>query len=475
MSDARAMKELIQRQVNSLEEDVIRWRRHLHSRPELSFEEFETSDFIAERLEEMGYSVRRGIGGTGLSALLDTGRDGPVIAFRADMDALPILEDTGLPFESRRSGIMHGCGHDAHMAVLLGTAGILMSLKDHLSGRIKFIFQPGEEANGGARCMINDEVLQDPPVSGIFALHVIPELPVGTIGIRSGHLSATDDCFNIRVTGRGAHSSEPREGINAILIASHIVVALQSILNCNLSPFDVATLSVCIMRAGEAENIIPESAEIQGMIRCVEKKDKLVIRERMTTIAANTAAGFGGQAEVEFIDGYPSVHNDPDLTETVIRAGREMLGAPEDVLPIPRPHMGSEDFAYFQEEIPGAMFMLGCGVSGEDRGALHTASLDIHEDALSRGVKVFSRVASLICGNDSGNDTERTNTSGVSPGRSSWRISSANPRKWSPSALWPEASLMISTISSILCSALRKCSKRTSRLTVPCRIPWTKS
>jgi len=381
-----------------MEEDVIRWRRHLHSRPELSFEEFETSDFLAERLTEMGYKVQRGIGGTGICALLETGNPGPVIAFRADMDALPILEAPGLPFESRPAGIMHGCGHDAHMAVLLGTAGVLMSLKEDLSGTIKVLFQPGEEANGGAKCMINDGVLKDPDVSAIFALHAIPELPVGTIAIKNGYLSATDDQFILHVQGRGAHSSSPQEGINAILIASHIVVSLQSILNCDLSPFDTATMSVCKMRSGEADNIIPETAELKGMLRCVEKKNKIIMRDRMTTIVENTAKAMGGQAKIEFIDGFPSVYNDPGTTDAVIAAGRDMLISPDNVIIIERPHMGSEDFSYFQEEIPGAIFMLGCGVPGEDRGALHTATLNLHEDALLCGVKVLSRVATMICG-----------------------------------------------------------------------------
>ena len=395
-----SLKEQIQKASGKLEESVILWRHHLHSMPELSYEEYETSDFLAARLEEMGYSLTRGIAGTGLSALLETGRKGPVIAFRADMDALPMTEATGLPFESKRIGIMHGCGHDAHMAVLLGTAGVLMDIRDSLCGSIKLIFQPGEEANGGAKTMIDEGVLKAPDVSGIFALHVIPELPAGMIGIKKGHLTATDDRFIIKVHGKSAHSSEPETGVNAILIAAHITTALQSIMSCNLGPFDNATMSVCMINGGEAVNIIPDTAELQGMVRCVKKENKLKIRDRIAAIARKTAESLGGKAEVEFIGGYPSVYNDPELTEKVISAGKEMLCNPEDVLIIEKPHMGSEDFSYFQEEIPGAIFMLGCGAPGEDRGALHTPTLNIHDGALIHGIKVFAGIASLYCGID---------------------------------------------------------------------------
>lgn len=287
---------------------VIEYRRHLHQFPELSFEEFETSAFVADRLKEMGYDVRTNIGGTGVMAILDTGRPGRTIAFRADMDALPIMEETGLPFDSKRVGVMHACGHDGHMSILLGTAMLLMEIKDRLSGVIKLIFQPGEEANGGAKCIINDGALHDPDVDGIFALHMMPDIPTGTIALKAGYMTATDDEFYIRVHGIGAHSSEPESGVNAITIASQIVMGLNSILGGNVSPFDVATFSVCRISGGEAINVIPDYAEMSGMIRWVEKANKLKIRDKMTAVAEGTAKGFGGSAEVEFIQGFPAVN-----------------------------------------------------------------------------------------------------------------------------------------------------------------------
>lgn len=383
------------------QEKVVQWRRHFHQNPELSFEEFDTSDYIAARLQEMGYEVKRNIGGTGVIAELDTGRAGRHIAFRADMDALPILEETGLAFESEKAGLMHGCGHDGHMAVLLGTAMILRELRDELRGTIRFIFQPGEEANGGARCVINDGGLKKPDVEAIFGLHMMPDLPCGTIGIRAGHLSATDDEFVIRIHGKSAHSSEPEVGLNAIVVASHVITALDSVLSNNIGPFQVATFSICQIQGGEAINVIPDSAEMKGMIRCVEKSDKMKIRARMEAIVENTARAFGGEGEIEFIPGFPSVNNDASLTRLTIEAAERVLAHKDDVYLIERPHLGSEDFAYYQEEVPGVMFMLGCAQEGTETGSLHSPILNINEDSFLHGVEIFAEIAAMMCGRES--------------------------------------------------------------------------
>lgn len=331
-------------------------------------------------------------------AVFNAQKPGPVIAFRADMDALPIMEETGLPYASENIGVMHACGHDGHMAVLLGTALVISKLKDRLCGTIKFIFQPGEEANGGAKCVINDGVLKNPDVSGIFALHMIPELPEGTIGIKPGYLSATDDEFVIKVSGKSAHSSEPEMGINAIMIASHVVTSLDSVLSNNVGPFDVATFSICQINGGDAINVIPDHVEMKGMIRCIEKANKELIRSRMQKIVKMTAEAFGGSGEVEFIPGFPSVNNDPALTKITVETASLMLADKDDVYEIERPHMGSEDFAYYQEEIPGVMFMLGCAQADMPTGSLHSPELNINEDALINGVKVFCGIAAKLCG-----------------------------------------------------------------------------
>ncbi len=389
---------MIDKLVKKYLSEIIEYRRRLHQFPELSFEEFETSEFIAERLTELGYSVRTHIGGTGVVAVLDTGIPGPAIAFRADMDALPILEESGLDFESKRVGVMHACGHDAHMAVLLGTAMVLMDIKKHLRGVIKLIFQPGEEANGGAKCIINSGALKSPEVESIFALHVMPDLPVGTIALKAGYMTATDDEFYIKVYGAGAHSSEPETGINAITIASQIVSALNSLIGSIMSPFDVGTLSVCRISGGEAINVIPDYVEMSGMIRCIEMSDKLLLRDKMRAIAESTAEAFGGRAEIEFIDGFPPVNNDSRLTLSVIEAAEKSLGDRDNVILLERPHLGSEDFACYQEKIPGAIFMLGCRQENCETGSLHSAVLNINEASLGYGVSVFCNIALDICG-----------------------------------------------------------------------------
>lgn len=388
------LDELIKKNMDS----VIEYRRHFHQYPELSFEEFETSEYIAEKLTAMGYKVKTKVGGTGVVAVLETGIDGPAIAFRADMDALPILEETGLSFESKRVGVMHACGHDGHMSIVLGLALLLSEIKSKLKGSIKFIFQPGEEANGGAKCIINDGALKAPDVDGIFALHMMPDIPTGCIAVKSGYLSATDDEFYIKVHGVGAHSSEPQTGVNAIVIASQIVNSLMSILGSNINPYDIATFSVCKISGGDAINVIPDYVEMCGMIRCIEKKNKHIIEEKMISISESIAKGFGGKAEVEFIKGFPSVNNDSVLTKKVIDAAQKSLRSEADVILVERPHLGSEDFAYYQEEIPGVMFMLGCKNSFYETGSLHSSILNIDENSLEYGIKVFANLALDICG-----------------------------------------------------------------------------
>lgn len=391
------LEALIEKITYANKDKVIQWRRYFHRHPELSFEEFDTADFIADRLVEMGYEIQRNIGGTGIAAVCDTGRLGPVIAFRADMDALPIFEETGLTFESENAGMMHACGHDCHMAILLGTAQAVLEMKEQLCGKIKFIFQPGEEANGGARCVIHDGALKNPDVSAIFALHMMPNLPTGTIGIKSGHLSATDDEFVIKIHGVSAHSSEPETGINAIMIAAHVITAMDSVLSNNVNPFNAATFSVCQIKGGEAINVIPEQVEMKGMIRCIESSDKEIIRKKIEKIVSYTAEAFGGSGEIDFIPGFPAVNNDEKLTETVIEAAEKMLDKPENICMIQRPHMGSEDFAYYQEAIPGVMFMLGCANEDSVTGTLHSCELNINEAALLVGTRMFCGIAARIC------------------------------------------------------------------------------
>jgi len=465
---------------------VIGWRRHLHEYPELSFAETATSVYIADRLEEIGCDVMRNVGGTGVVGMLDSGQPGPVIAFRADMDALPITEDTGLPYASKNPGIMHACGHDAHMAIVLGLAQVLAQCTNLIKGAVKFIFQPGEEANGGARRMIeagalsrfilynatrvllnvsatapptidapsrvmcdadapaspasdaptrvtcnadaiaspavNDptHVICDadaptspavgastcviggadapvpPAVDAIFALHMNPFLPYGVIATRDGYMTATDDEIKIRVTGKSAHSSTPEDGVNAVLIAANIITALQNIRSSQISPFDVATFSICTIKGGEAMNVIPDSVEMSGMLRCVEKKNILICREKIQNICANTAQALGGEAIIEITEGFPSVFNDSKYTK-LLRSSAANVMSKKNIREMPRPLLGSEDFSYYLEQVPGVMFIISSKHKDGHGGSLHTPTLDICEDSLLLGVQIFASLALRLC------------------------------------------------------------------------------
>lgn len=372
-------------------------RRSIHQHPELSFEEHRTARLVCEHLDRIGLPYRPGVAGTGVVATLDTGRPGPVTAFRADLDALPITEETALPFRSAVAGVMHACGHDMHTAILLGLAERLAAEADGLTGTVVFVFQPGEEANGGAQRVIDAGELSDAGVERIFALHVVPELPTGSIALRDGALTATDDEFEISVAGREAHSSQPELGVNAVSVAARIVTALDG-LCATLSPFSVATLNVASVRGGDAVNVIPGAAEVRGMIRCVESADKILLRERLTTTAEAVAASMGAHAGVRIVEGFPPVVNDPDLAATVRMAAREALAPGAQLIELERPHLGSEDFAYYQQVVPGAMFMLGCGRAGAAGGGLHTGTFDPDEDALAVGLAVFSAIAHRVHG-----------------------------------------------------------------------------
>ena len=379
-------------------EDLIKdWRRHLHEYPELSFKEFNTSSFIVDKLEEIGCQVTKEVAGTGVIGLLDTKRPGRVIAFRADMDALPVSEEANEPFSSKNPGVMHACGHDAHMAIMLGLAKVLSECLDEMCGAVKFIFQPGEEANGGARLMIDAGALENPHVEVIYALHMIPEIAAGMVGVREGYMTATDDEVTIRVFGSSAHSSAPNEGVNAITAAAHMITTMQTVITESLSPHDVAVFSICTINGGDALNVIPDYAEMTGMLRCVEKSKKRLLAERLKQVCEGVAQAFGGKVEVDIKEGFPAVNNDRMYTKILTKCAEEVID-PAVIIMIQNPHMGSEDFSYYQEVIPGVMFMLGSKPSDGNGGSLHSPDLRICEDSLLIGVRIFAALALRLCG-----------------------------------------------------------------------------
>lgn len=341
------------------------------------------------------------VAGTGVVATLTSGRPGPTVAFRADMDALPIGEATGLDFASVRSGVMHACGHDAHMAIVLAAAELLAARTDELVGQVRFVFEPGEETNGGARAVIDAGALAEPDVGSIYAIHVLPDLPAGAVGIKAGHLTGTDDEFTVRVEGRASHSSEPTEGVNAILAASHLILAIHSIPGVGVDPFDVATVSVCTISGGEAVNVIPGQVELSGMVRCLDKVTKVNVRRQIEAAVTGMAAVYGATANVEFREGYPAVINDPECTAVARRAAENVVGE-SAVIELPKPHLGSEDFSHFQEVVPGCMVVLGCGGPDVEDGGLHAADMTLDEACLPVGVDVLVEIALEVCGRPGG-------------------------------------------------------------------------
>lgn len=389
---------MINKLVDKILPEAIEHRRHLHKYPELSFKEFKTSEYVIDKLEGLGFDIRTGIGGTGVVAIMDTGIPGPVIAFRAELDALPIRERTSLPFRSCHDGVMHACGHDGHMAILLGTAKLISEIRDSLKGVIKLIFQPGEETDGGAQAIMYSGVLKEPKVDAIFALHMMPDVPTGKIGIKPGYIMSTYDGFFIKVHGHEAHSSEPEKGVNAIAIASQVIMGLSMITGNSLNPFDVGTLSVCTIKGGDAINVIPGSVEMSGLLRCVEPDVKLILKNKIKTVAEDTAHAYGGYAEVEFVEGFPSVNNDPELTEKCIEPLRKALETENDVIMMERPNLATEDFSYYQEKVPGVYFMLGCKQDGRETGLLHSDVLNINEESLRYGMRAWGNIIMDFCG-----------------------------------------------------------------------------
>ncbi|CAI6083116.1 N-acetylcysteine deacetylase [Paenibacillus sp. JJ-100] len=362
---------------------LIAIRRHLHRNPELSGEEKETTAAIRSWLEEEGiyladeYKLR-----TGLVAEIGQG-NGPVVALRADIDALPIQEETKLEFASRIAGRMHACGHDAHTAILIGAARLLKQRESSLPGRVRLIFQPSEEKATGARQVIQSGALAD--VQAIFGLHNKPDLRVGTVGIREGALMASADGFVVHVQGVGTHAAVPEAGIDPIVVAAHIVTALQSIVSRNVGAQESAVLSVTKINSGTAWNVIPEEAILDGTVRTFDEKVRSRIRERFNQVVAGVAAAYGTTATVRWIQGPPAVVNDESLTLDAEQVVRE-LGL-NHVRPLPSP--AGEDFSFYQKEVPGLFLFLGTSGPHE----WHHPGFDVDEQALPIGAHLLAGLA----------------------------------------------------------------------------------
>lgn len=364
-------------------EQLVAYRRHLHANPELSHEEFETTAAIRTWLQEAGIRIADYSLKTGIIAEIGGLRGGPAIAIRADIDALPIQEETGLPFASRVPGKMHACGHDFHTAVLLGAALQLKKREQELVGTVRLLFQPAEEKAKGASQVIASGALKG--VSAVFGLHNKPNLPVGTIGIKAGPIMAAADGFIVEVEGRGTHAAVPEAGIDPIVTSAHIITALQSIVSRNVSALDSAVISVTRLNSGTAWNVIAEKAIFDGTLRTFDERVRVSVRERMEQVVTGVATAFGASAKVQWLEGPPAVVNDPKWAQLAARTS-ESLGL-SVVEPIPSP--AGEDFSFYLQETPGIFFFLG--TSGPQEW--HHPAFDIDERALPIGASFFAALA----------------------------------------------------------------------------------
>ena len=369
--------------IRAIEAEMVALRHHIHAHPELAFEEFATGDLVAGRLAEWGYTVHRGLGGTGVVGTLRLGSSPRVLGLRADMDALPIHEETGLPYASTHQGKMHACGHDGHTAILLAAARHLAKERS-FEGTLHLIFQPAEEGLGGGRKMIEDGLFEQFPCDAIFALHNMPGHPVGTFGFMGGPFMASSDSVTITVKGRGGHGSAPHLAADPVVAAAHIVLALQTIVSRNVDPREMAVISVGAIHGGDAPNVIPGSVLMRLTVRAYRPEIRAMLRERITALVQAQAATLGVQAEVDYHWRYPALVNDVASTDFARQVALDWLGE-EGLMPNLQPLTGSEDFSFMLEQCPGSYLIVGNGV-GDAHGSggcmVHNPGYDFNDACL---------------------------------------------------------------------------------------------
>ena len=364
-------------------------RRHLHQHPELSFKEAATSELVAGHLAEWGYEVTRNIGGHGVVGSLKRGDGTRSVSLRADMDALPIVEETGLPHASRHAGAMHACGHDGHTTMLLGAARHLAA-RGNFSGTVHLVFQPAEEAgrDSGAQCMIADGLFERFPCDAIFGLHNHPGFPAGTFMFGSGPFMSASDTVHITIRGRGGHAARPHLTVDPVLIAGSLVMALQTVVSRNIDPTQTAVLTIGSLHAGNAANVIPESATLALSVRSFSEPVRTRLRERITELVTLHVQGYGGSVEIDYETGYPVVVNSDAETDFARRIAEELVGPQQVIAPF-GPVTGSEDFAYYLQHRPGCFLRLG---NGEASPMLHNAAYDFNDANLSVGAAYWTRL-----------------------------------------------------------------------------------
>ncbi len=377
-------------EAEALHEQLIAWRRDFHMHPELGFQEHRSAAIVAEYLRQLGYDVQTGIAHTGVVGLLEGEKDGPVVMARFDMDALPVTELNEVDYASRNPGLMHACGHDAHMAMGLGVATLLAKYRDQIKGTLKLVFQPGEEGMNGAEVMVKEGVLENPRPDVVLATHVWIEKPIGTIAVTSGAVMAAAEKWTCVVRGEGGHGAMPHQAVDPIVAASHIVTTLQTIVSRDVSPLATAVVTVGSIEGGDAFNVIPEKVEMSGTIRTYDPEVRETVLRRVREVVEGVAAACGTEAELEFSYLTPALVNDARVSK-VVRSVAESVVGPENVSAEERT-MGSEDASFFLQEVPGCYFFLGA--ANAERGLdapHHNPHFDFDEDALPLGVAVMAQ------------------------------------------------------------------------------------
>jgi amidohydrolase len=380
---------------NSLQSQLKSWRQHLHQNPETGFEEVATSDYVARALKALGLDVHRGIGGTGLIANLTVGDGRGVIGLRADMDALNIAENApGRPHASQTQGKMHACGHDGHMSMILGAARLLAERRD-FSGTVRFIFQPAEEHGRGAKAMMKDGLLERYPIDAIFGAHNMPGMPAGTFATRGGGIMASEDNFVIHIKARGTHAARPHMGIDPIVIASQIVLALQTIVSRNLDPSLQAVISCTEFITDGIRNVIPSNVTIKGDTRSYASDVQAMLATRMREISEGICRAHGADCAFEYTHEFAPTVNSPEYVDLAVAAARNIAG-PDKVDANVQPMMISEDFGAFLQAVPGNFIFIGNGDTGKEGGTpLHNATYDFNDDILLTGARYFAELARL--------------------------------------------------------------------------------
>lgn len=390
------LKKQIEEKAKALFVKVQGYRRHLHAHPELSYQEHETMAYVAEQLQSIGIPFTKGVGNTGIIAMIrgdHHSETDAAIGLRADLDALPIHEENEVPYKSTKDGLMHACGHDVHTSILLGAAEVLYGLRNELPRPVKLVFQPGEEKNpGGATLMLKDGVLENPKVTEMIALHVFPDMEVGRLGFKEGLYMASCDEIYVTVNGKGGHGATPNRCIDPIVIGANIVTSLQQIVSRRCDPKIPCVLSFGHFEALGATNVIPSSAHLKGTFRTMDEPWRAEALEIIESSIKDIAKAGGGTADVEISKGYPYLENNPEVTQRMRKMAQEMIDADNvDELPI---RLTSEDFSYYSQEIPVCFFRLG--VRNESKGIVHSVHhprFDIDEEALTLGVTMMSAAA----------------------------------------------------------------------------------